>query len=361
MDGKQFGSHRIHPCSPDDVADLMRFIGEHYAADHVLSYHRELLDWLYYDEARDRYNFALARSNETDELIGVLGFIPTSHYDPDLADRSVTWLSMWQVREDAGPSGFGLQLLNVVSNYRSPVAVGAIGINDDVARIYRRLKYQVTTLDHHYMVNETLDEEDLSLVDRFDGRYTAPEYDSVASAPALRDVTADFEGYCDRGDLDFLGTGLPALSARYVTNRYVEHPFFDYRVYAVERGTACEGLLAVRPASHGGATALRWVEYLGEPAALRGLGPELQSLLREEGAEYLDIYSAGIDPERFAEAGMLTRDPDPDPGSDVVVPNYYEPFERRNVEIDVAYRVENDADPVVYNGHGDMDRPNDPD
>lgn len=351
MPEQQFGSHKITICQKEQIDDLTQFIDEYWVSDHVLSSHRGLMDWLYYDDVREQYNFALAQSNSSGEIIGILGFIPTYHFDEALTDSSVTWLSIWQVRDGVEQTGFGLQLLNFVANYLSPVAVGAIGINSDVARIYRRLNYDVDTLNHYYMVNQSLSE--FSLLANFDGQHTSSCETSTRAV--LREVTGSFQSVADRINLaNATGDAVPTVSTEYVRNRYVEHPFFDYRLFAIDRDDDTEGIIAMRPVTHDGAKALRWVEYLGDPKAVAGIGSSLQSLLRESGAEYIDIYNAGIDPDLFESAGLCLRSED----SDIVVPNYFAPFEQKNISIQYAFKTPEGIDPIIYNGHSDMDRPN---
>jgi hypothetical protein len=43
----------------------------------------------------------------------------------------------------------------------------------------------------------------------------------------------------------------------------------------------------------------------------------------------------------------------------LVLPNYFSPFERRNVEIEFAYKVTDDTTPVrLFRADSDQDRPN---
>lgn len=347
---QKFGSYRVELCQKDAAPDLMSFIREYWQEDHVLSNHRRLLDWLYFDEAKQHYNFALARSLETDEILGILGFIPTYHYDQSLEDNFSTWLSIWKVRDDVEPSGFGLQLLNFVSKYRDPISVGAVGINDEVAKIYRRLNYNVGTLNHYYMANQSKTE--FALLDNFDGQHTSGQ--SSSDKTELAEVTESFDEIKSRTDLQTLDYTLPDLTWEYFQNRYVEHPFFDYRVFTVTRNGDISGLLPMRSVTHEGARALRWVEYCGEPDALEGIGESLQSLLQEADAEYIDIYNAGMHSEKFTNAGLCVRGE----GSNTIVPNYFSPFERRNIEIQYAFNTPEGSTAMIYNGHSDMDRPN---
>src|ERR1700736_2043499 len=87
-------------CTLEDRRDLMDFIRDHWSANHVLARSEALMDWQHRDEANTRYIFIAARAAGK-EIIGILGFILASRYDPALAGTADTlWLTTWKVRPD---------------------------------------------------------------------------------------------------------------------------------------------------------------------------------------------------------------------------------------------------------------------
>jgi hypothetical protein len=349
-DVSQFNSYHIHLCESDEASEVMKFINDHWKTDHILSWNKELFDWMYYNNRSDNYNFALARLDDTDEIIGIQGFIPTSIYDYNLTEDSVTWFTILKARDDVEPSGFGLQLINYVADYDSPSATGAIGINAEVAQIYRRFGYSVDTLNHYFMLNKSI--TDFSLVGNFNAKY---EFNTGTSLKTnLLRVTGGTDELNHNLNKNMFSNYVPVRSVRYIQNRYIEHPFFDYLIYAIERGGEYDGILIFRPTSHNDSRALRWVEYLGKSDRLYGIGPQLQSILQSGNYEYVDIYNSGISVDTFEAAGMRYRGAD----SDIVIPDHYSPFEQKNISIRYAYKVPDGVKPMIFNGHGDMDRPN---
>ena len=143
---------------------------------------------------------------------------------------------------------------------------------------------------------------------------------------------------------------VPRKTPEYFCRRYARHPIYRYIVLAVLDGGAEAGLMAARIAEHGGRRALRIVDFLGARDLLARTGPTVQALLEEFDAEYADVYNAGIDGEVFARAGFAPVDPE---GADVV-PDHFEPFERRNVRLWFALKG---PQPVLFKGDGDQDRP----
>jgi hypothetical protein len=77
----------------------------------------------------------------------------------------------------------------------------------------------------------------------------------------------------------------------------------------------------------------------------------VQSLLHEQGAEYADVYNTGIDATPFECAGFRRVDPD----GPEIVPDHFEPFERRNVRL--WFTMKAAADARLFKGDADQDRP----
>jgi hypothetical protein len=85
---------------------------------------------------------------------------------------------------------------------------------------------------------------------------------------------------------------------------------------------------------------------------VEGLGTVVLEQLRAIGAEYADVHNWGIDPALFEAAGFSPVDP----GGADIVPDHFEPFERRNTRILFALKTGRPA--VLFKGDGDRDRPN---
>jgi hypothetical protein len=146
----------------------------------------------------------------------------------------------------------------------------------------------------------------------------------------------------------------PVKSADYFLNRYMRHPFYEYRVWAIDRGARPQAILVTRRAEVAGAAAIRIVDFHGDPAAWSGLRGALCEFLEREQAEYIDLYARGDVTLGIQAGGFLRRDSE----SSVVVPNYFEPFEQRNVELDFAYWSDDGLPYQIFKGDTDQDRPN---
>jgi hypothetical protein len=335
----------------DDLAPLMRFIDEHWARGHVLSTSRSLMEWQHRGTDGRDYDYVIA--SEGDELLGVLGFIATSRFDPELASARTVWLALWKVRADA-PNGTGLRMLTFLSKSVPHEALGTVGINAEVAKLYRALGYSVGSTRQRYTLHPARD--DFSIVRVPPGAPRIASDCDLADAPRLRAL--DARGLRALGPLfarEWPEGAVPRKSARFFESRYLAHPFYRYEVHAVEReGEVC-GLIATRLCEAAGSRSIRVVDGFLPPVALPGLAGALQRLLVERDAECADLFEHGLDGSAMARSGLLAVDP---ADGETVIPNYYEPLAQRNVRVDFAYRLRAGQRLIVFKADADQDRPN---
>jgi hypothetical protein len=334
-------------CSLDDRRDLMTFIRDHWSANHVLARSDALMDWQHRDEGNARYNFMAARDDEKG-IVGILGFILASRYDPSLAGNADTlWLTTWKVRPDLA-HGLGLLLLRKLDQLMAPKWIGTVGLNLATRGIYQALGYRVDTLTRHYMLNGAIGDFKLATVPDTVG--PGPD---LGSGATLRELNADnFMASTEGLGLDD-SAQVPRKSRAYIRGRYLSHPFYSYRAVLVTDGPLA-AICVIRECRFEDASALRLVDFLGAAGAMTRAGAGLQDLLRRSGAEYLDFFCSGMLPELQA-AGFRALPPAME--SPVVLPGYFEPFERSNVELVYSLRGPGDTR-IVCKGDADQDRPN---
>ena len=143
----------IEICLESQISQVMSFIHDYWKKNHILSYHKDLMKWQYYNKEKKHFNFILAKDKKTKDLLGILGYIPTSQYAPGLLNDKSIWLALWRVREDIKISGLGLFLLSFLIDYEKPASIGAIGLNLQSTTLFTRFGYKTGFLNQFYMVN----------------------------------------------------------------------------------------------------------------------------------------------------------------------------------------------------------------
>ena len=335
-------------CRAADVADVLAFLHTFWKPGHIFTVQRSLFDWQY--ASRDHpgeYSMAIARRNADDALLGLLGYLPTRHFDPSLAADTTVWLALWKVRDDIAPAGLGLQLVKYVADTEPHTSIGVIGFNPAVRPLYQALGFSVGELQHYVLRNPDMNHVRLAT---FQHRPLGMIVDrGITAVPADVEHFSELVAGLDLADRD---AQAPRKTPAYFLARYLQHPIYRYLCFVVRRAGRPIGLLAMRMATHLGRHALRVVDYIGPADAVDGLGLPVLRQVQALGAEYADVYNWGIEPELFEQAGFSRVDPD---GPDVV-PDHFEPFEPRNVRILFALKTRQPA--VLFKGDSDQDRPN---
>ncbi len=338
-------TNSIRVCSTREVDDLVEFFRNHWSARHVFVRRREVLDWQHLNAEAGTYNFVVTHVSYG-WITGMVGYIPSDRFDPALSGSNNTiWQSTWMVLRSDATRGLGKAQLHHILDTRRFGWTGTCGLDHGTRKIYDGLGYRTGDMHQYYMLNANTVCYRLAVV---------PQGMSLiqpAGRAKLTELTRD--SYFSATD----GLGVddsplvPKKSRRQFYNRYLAHPFFEYRLYCLQHGNDA-AILATRLCSHNGARALRIVDFVGSPAAMAESGNAIDTLLRDTGAEYADFYCSGLEKESEA-AGL--RKVAHTPG--IVIPSHFEPFEQRNVVLLYALRGPGDHI-VICKGDGDQDRPN---
>lgn len=151
------------------------------------------------------------------------------------------------------------------------------------------------------------------------------------------------------------GEGLPAKSMRYVGERYLAHPWYRYEVRAVVHASRVVAVVVWRAVEARGRRVLRIVDIIGEVDWLPHGGERLRQEVVTANAEYIDLVHWGVPSELLDAAGFVSTASEPD----LVLPNYFSPFERRNIEIGASARAVDAGLPLrMFRADSDQDRPN---
>lgn len=349
-------SIEIRLANGQDRTAILQFVRAFWREDHIFVLEPSVFDWQYLDKS-GRVNMVIAVQNAPagpTTILGVLGFIPVGKFDPKLGDQDIM-LALWKVREDISPPGVGLRLLKFIQSQLKPRLIGAIGISDMVGPIYRALGYQLGKLAHAALFNPLM-QNNIAIAQNVPEQAFSPAASSgsVRFAPVNPGADIDFRQAVDQ----LTSSYEPAKSWAYVAERYLQHPWYDYAVRAVFDGDKLLALVVWRPVKQANAQILRIVDIVGSTEWLSRAASLFIEELQFAGAEYIDIMQLGITDEVLKNGGFIS----PDWADGLVLPNYFAPFERRNVEISLAYKVFSpEKMPVyLYRADSDQDRPNIP-
>jgi hypothetical protein len=333
---------RIEATCLDDADAIMQYLRTCWKSDHILGVNRELFLHLY--RSGEGLNFVVARVEAAGEIDGICGYIAaSSDPQPDL------WNSLWHSRRSKTDPLLGMRLMQSLRETVPHRSLSCGGINVKTRPLYGFLGSQCHVFRQFYLPNCELSEFRIAQFPRRPTTEVKPKpLNRLERIETPEKLAATF-------DLPSTRDRIPFKDLNYLRRRYFEFPGFRYEVYGLRRGASYSSLMMLRqvPANH--AHCLRLVDFIGSNRDWTELVPELYGLVLERRAEYLDFLHFGTPRETLLAAGFRELDPDDD---NIVVPNYFAPFVRKNVRIHLMYDDTAGLPLTLCKADGDQDRPN---
>jgi hypothetical protein len=247
------------------------------------------------------------------------------------------WLAIWKTKNEN--PGIGLELLSYIIKTLQPNSIGAIGINQRVKKLYKALNYKTGVLTHYYFQNPNIDNFNILKINiKLEKKIFL---NSKYRIRKLRDC-ANFS--------ELKHQYKPYKSIDYIQNRYINHPIYKYQLFGVFLNDNIRCIFVTRKIIVNNSACIRIVDIYGDLSGISSIESELLELLKSENCEYIDCLNFGISSDIFQNLGFSLRE-------NMIIPNYFEPFEPVNVDIEFAY-LSNNSDYVIFKGDSDQDRPN---
>lgn len=317
---------------------LRNFIDSTWKKGHALVKSKDLFNYQHLNNRGYTYYTAF----DNDEIVGAIGFIPTSQFDESLIKYQDCWGAIWKVKDHSGNNGVGLDLLEILLERNAVQSFGAIGISAIAKKIYRLCGMKVAFLNHYYIVNRELKVFYIGKNLKIDIMPHVKNADwYIRRIMDLKAVKSPHPYY------------RPYKSLPYIVSKYENHPIYKYIFWGIYHNEHLVSIWIVRRIVVHQSSIYRIVDVLGSLLPIPNVFEQIQQILHDESCEYVDFMNYGIDENIFKSMGFCKLDLEQD---EIVIPNYFEPFEQRNVKIELAYKA--DFEYIVFKGDSDQDRPN---
>jgi hypothetical protein len=325
----------IRQAKISDKKEIILFLKQHWSEKHVLVENEELFDWQYLNN--DSLNFIISINKKRDEIESILGFIPLSRYDSE-ANKTIAWGALWKTRVDA-PFGLGKYLLNYLTENLGYSNYLTLGLSQISVDIYKQMNFKISNMNHYYMLSDSINKFNILEIERTSARKIVKESKYCFSK------VKDLENVVIKNKL------FKYKTVEYIINRYKTHPFYKYIFYGLELDSKLKTIFVIRKQKFESTNCIRIIDMIGEIDDIGDISISIQKILKDNKSEYIDCYNYGIEPKIFKQMGFkLKKD------EKIIIPNYFEPFLRKNIEIFCSSNsVENF---IFFKGDGDQDRPN---
>lgn len=332
--------YEIRLARKDDIPVIMEFIDTYWKKGHILAENREFFEYEFLEED-GTVNFALAIKRETGSLEGIQGFLKAS----EGKTGTDIWGSLWKVKDGNMPF-LGMELTLRMNRLCECKHSLGVGLNPDTAvPLLRRMHHRVMgKLKQYYFLGDC-DEFKIAEIVHLPERHGR----QVENADVRR--VNSIEELQERFDFAKCKETVPCKDAYYIGKRFFRHPIYHYDTYGIFSGERIEAFFVVREEEVFGRKALRIVDFLGEQKRFGELYLFFLGLVREKEYEYIDFYCEGFEEAYILDAGFVLRTEN----DGNIIPNYFHPFERRNIEIYTHASVEG---ALFFKADADQDRPN---
>jgi len=328
-----------------DTEKLMKFLDEHWKKDHILSQDKNL--FLYEFQEGERLNFGIAKDADG-EILGLFGFMKYNSLSlPDLAG------SLWKVKDDCKVPLLGLKLREFVVNNIKHRFFAAPGAGIQTKPIYQIIKMDWNQMEQYYFPNPTIkDFQILKLPDSL--KKTHLQEKNVNEQIKINKVKEIDE--LQQFDFKKYQNIVPFKDLSYIQKRFVNHPIYSYDIYTVKKEKRIENIFICRSVDTVDSKAYRIVDFYGFENNMDSIVRFLSTFIIENKYEYFDFLCHGFNKDKMLSAGLYKVDFE----SEVVVPNFFEPFVQKNIPVYcVSDRIEeSNMHFRQCKADGDQDRPN---
>ncbi len=325
----------------NEIDKIMEFIRVYWTKpNHILALDREFFNYEYCPFGYPNIYLAIDKKTGEIEAMHCLYFYEKEY----IKGKSDLVTGMLLANPTCKIPFIGIELHKRVIEDLTPRSYMAPGVDlkTSAPLIKRYLHHRVERMRQFYILN-TKCEQHIAKIANFTEKdsyigdatqYGLEKYDNVEAMYA----SFDEETFRNR---------MPYKDRWYVERRYFNHPIYKYLLYGINN----KAVLVCREMTVRESKALRIVDILGDPSYIRYAGRALRNLIESNNWEYVDLYEQAMNDEDLIAAGFSERTQD-----DVnIIPNYFEPFVQKNVEIWVNRR---DDSSLCFKADGDQDRPN---
>lgn len=332
--------YEIRLCRKEEKPLLIDFLTRFWSEDHIFVKHETLLDFQH--KSGEYYNFVVAYHSTERIFHGVLGFMSPSHYSKnEIKNGKHIWLGIWRVvPELSKDSTIGFRLFEFIQKTYNPDCISATGLNENVIPIYKLMGFKTTKINQWFIKNELKLHFKIGV--GLQNIFSSP----CSQMSELIGKELDFQ---DLTKFKFLNQLDATRCLHYISKRYINHPIYDYIKLGFFDGVRPVGIAIGRFVGSNSSRAFRITDLWVSEQKNFSIYNYLQEFMVCYDLEYIDFLEFGWAELDLTKNGFHLNQ------SDKFVPHNFEPFSRKKVDVNIAYKTSGKF--VCTKGDCDLDRP----
>lgn len=316
------------------------YLKKYFEKKHIFLKSIKLFDWQYL--SKNYYNFYILFFDK--KINAVQGFIPTSRYDKNLKNDTI-FLSVWSSKKVSTGSKL---FFYFIKKLRSNLIAG-LGGSKESFLFHKMLNFNCGHMSHFFLTSD-LSPKKLISPSKFTNlksKIIKKNFQEIKTEKHILQIDKEIFKYQH-----------PLKSPKYLLNRYFKHPFYKYYIYEIRSKKKTLSIFVFRICKFKNKTAIRIIDYIGKSENFKNGKYLFRYMLKEKNSEYIDLYSYGIPKEILRKSSL--EDVEKYKKIKLIIPNYFEPFQKRNINLSFAFKASRKILKKVrfFKGDSDLDRPN---
>jgi len=225
------------------------------------------------------------------------------------------------------------------------------GINESSEKIYKLLGLKVGILNQHFIHNNELNNYKIAKIPK----YILKKKNKIKIDNKLTFKKISLKEINQKFNFSKYSFRIPFKDYNYFKKRFFKHPVYVYDTYGTFNGKKLLSILVTRVNKFKKSSCLRIVDFYGDENTLSTFTYNLIYIMKSCEYEYIDIFSLGLSEKILSKAGFIKINKK---RKNIIIPNYFEPFIRRNIDIKYFTDLKNLKNLRIFKSDGDQDRPN---
>ena len=320
----------------EDIPNIMKFMDKHWKPGNILAKNRDFFEWQFLEDGK--VNMFIGIDDETDKIYGMLGVILYSKSEnPDISGCT------WRTIKSENPM-LGMELQDIMWREIHPRYAYSMGLTEVTVKINRLQGLKPVRSQHYYRLADKTEYKIAKINDKIIPRMEDSGYclKPIYHVEEMKQIISEKQ----------LAASVMSKDYYYIEKRYFNHPVYKYGFWKImdKSGTA-KSILITREENARERKMCKIIDFYGNYEDLGQIGRALDEIMDEKQYEYIDVYSYGVPVEVYEKSGFVSCDEK----NTNIIPNYFHPFEQKNVDLWMSDPL--GIDVRMFRGDGDQDRP----
>ena len=315
---------------------LQNFIRKNYKKNHIIVKSSKIIDFFFLNKVKKRLNFLGSFLNK--KLVSIIGVLNNKYWDKSL--KNDIQLSLWVNQKNSSVSGF--ETIKFILNKLKPYSLFTSGINLKTSGKIFSMIGKIVKYDHFYICNPTITKK-VSKNLKFSKTKLFRKNIEVSIEKTFYPISIPKYSY------------FPKKSSNFFLNKYTENPFYNYYFlnFKIKKEIkfffVCREIFVIKLNTK----ILRIVDFYGDFPENLNLKNKIINFLINNKYEYIDFVIYGMSKKKLKDIGFEIKN------KNQTIPNYFEPFIKKNVSLNLAIITNPYGDRLVsVKGDSDQERPN---